>query len=253
MVEALFWPALLGYGEAAFAYASVRTSRAATWGVRFGWLAQTALLIAQAARADGFPWSTWAGSLNLFVWFVVGAYLIWGCRPRFRLLGLTVMPLAVALFVVARVGGGTGDGSRAGYGNVFLILHVGFVLAAFAGFTLAAGLAGLYLWEERRLKRRAADILRLRLPPLALLERLASRTILVSLPLLTIGLVIGIVRQQREGRHFDALEAVTLMTWLVYGGVLALRPTGRRAAYLAIGGFALVIVARVALAGSHFT
>jgi ABC-type uncharacterized transport system permease subunit len=253
VVEALFWPALLGYGEAAFAYATVRTSRAATWGVRLGWLAQTALLIAQAARSDGFPWSTWAGSLNLFVWFVVGAYLIWGCRPRFRLLGLTVMPLALALFVVARIGGGTGAAGHSDYGNVFLILHVGFVLAAFAGFTLAAGLAGLYLWEERRLKSRAADILRLRLPPLASLERLAGRTILVSLPLLTVGLAIGIVRQQRDGGGFDALEAVTVLTWLVYGAVLALRPTGRRAAYLALGGFALVIVARLVLAGSHFT
>ena len=253
MIEALFWPALLGYGEAAVAYATVRTSRAATWGVRLGWLAQTALLAAQAARADGFPWSTWAGSLNLFVWFVVGAYLIWGCKPRFRLLGLTVMPLAVGLFVVARVGGGTGAGTRSGYGNLFLILHVGLVLAAFAGFTLAAGLAGLYLWHERSLKQRAPDILRRRLPPLASLDRLTWRTILVSLPLLTLGLAIGLVRQQRDGGRFDPLEAVTLLTWLVYGGFLALRPTGRRAAYLALGGFALVIVARHALAGSHFT
>ena len=115
MVEALFWPALLGYGEAAFAYASTRTSRAATWGVRLGWLAQTALLAAQAAGADGFPWSSWAGSLNLFVWFVVGAYLIWGCRPRFRLLGLAVMPLAAALFLVARIGGGTSAGVKSGW------------------------------------------------------------------------------------------------------------------------------------------
>jgi len=253
MVEALFWPALLAYGEAAVAYSSARTARAATWGVRIGWLAQTALLAVQSARSDGFPWSSWAGSLNLFVWFVVGAYLIWGCRPRFRLLGLSVMPLAVALFVVARIGGGTGAGASSHYGNLFLILHVGLALAAFAGFTLAAGLAGLYLWVERRLKRRSADILRLRLPPLASLERLTWRTILVSLPLLTLALVIGIVRQQRDGGRFDALEAVTLLTWLVYGAFLALRPSGRRAAYFALGGFVLVIVARLALAGSHFT
>jgi len=252
VVEALFWPALLGYGEAAFAYASARTSRAATWGVRIGWLAQTALLAAQAAGADGFPWSSWAGSLNLFVWFVVGAYLIWGCRPRFRLLGLAVMPLAAALFLVARIGGGTEAGAKSGYGNVFLVLHVGLVLAAFAGFTLAAALAGLYLWEEGRLKRRSADILRLRLPPLASLERLTWRTIAVSLPLLTLGLAAGIIRQRQRGGSIDALEAVTVGTWLVYAGFLALRPTGRRAAYLAIGGFALVIVARLALAGGHF-
>jgi ABC-type uncharacterized transport system permease subunit len=253
VVEALFWPALLAYGEAAFAYASPRTSRAATWGVRIGWIAQTALLVVQAARADAFPWSSWAGSLNLFVWLIVGAYLIWGCRPRYRLLGLAVMPLAVALFVVARVGGGTASDTGSDYGSVFLVLHVGFVLAAFAGFTLAAALAALYLWQERRLKLRAADILRLRLPPLASLERLAWRTIAVSLPLLTLGLGAGIVRQRERGGSFDALEAVTLVTWLVYGGFVAARPTGRRGAYLLLGGFGLVIVVRLALAGSHFT
>src|SRR4051794_12818712 len=226
MVEALFWPAVLAYGEATFAYAWPRSSRAATWGVRIGWLAQTALLVVQAARTDGFPWSTWAGSLNLFVWLVVGAYLIWGCRPRYRLLGLAVMPLAAVLFAVTRIGGGTRAGQTSDYGNLFLVLHVGLVLAAFAGFTLAAGLAGLYLWQESRLKRRAADILRLRLPPLASLERLTWRTIVVSVPLLTFGLVIGIVRQHQRGGAVDALEAVTVLTWLVYRGGGGARPRG---------------------------
>jgi ABC-type uncharacterized transport system permease subunit len=252
VVEALFWPALLGYGEAALAYASPRTTRAATWGVRLGWLAQTALLAVQAADADGFPWSTWAGSLNLFVWLVVSAYLIWGCRPRYRLLGLAVMPLAVALFVVARLGGATESASAHGYGSFFLVLHVGFVLAAFAGFTIAAALAAVYLWQERRLKHRAADILRLRLPPLTVLEGLTRRTILVSLPLLTLGLGAGLVRLRHDHHSLDALEAVTLLTWGVYGAFLAMHPVGRRAAYLALGGFALVIVARLVLAGSHF-
>lgn len=252
MVEALFWPAILAYGAAALGYASVRTARAATWAVRVGWIAQTALLVAQAARSDGFPWASWAGSLNLFVWLVVSAYLIWGWQPRYRLLGLIVMRLATILFVVARVGGGTSAGAHSHYSNLFLVLHVGLVLAGFAGFTLAAALAALYLWEERRLKRRAADILRLRLPPLAALERLTSRAINVSLPLLTLGLVAGIVRLRRDGGSVDALEALTILTWLVYGGFIVVRPTGNRAAVVALGGFVLVIVARLALSGSHF-
>src|SRR5213593_2905675 len=119
MAELLFWPAVLAYGQAAFAYAgSLRDAsygRVATWGVRLGWLAQTALLVVQAAREDGFPWASWAGSLNLFVWLTVTAYLIWGCRKPYRLLGLAVMPLAVVLLVVARAGGGTGIGSRSHY------------------------------------------------------------------------------------------------------------------------------------------
>jgi ABC-type uncharacterized transport system permease subunit len=252
MAEVFFWPALFAYGEAVVAYASPRFSRLGTWGVRFGWLAQTALLAVQAARADGFPWSSWAGSLNLFVWLVVGTYLIWGCRPHFRLLGLSVMPLVFALFVVARVGGGTDTGHHAHYSNLFLVLHVGFVLAAFAGFTLAAGLAGLYLVEERRLKRRASDILRLKLPSLVVLERLTQRTIAVSLPLLTFGLIAGFVRLRDRGGSVDALMGATIAAWAIYATFLAWRPAGRMGAQLALAGFVLVIVARIALAGTHF-
>jgi HemX protein len=252
MAEALFWPAFIAYGEAAIAYVSPSYTRLATWGVRVGWIAQTALLAVQAARVDGFPWSTWAGSLNLFVWFVVGTYLIWGCQQRYRLVGLAVMPLAALLFVVSRVGGGTKAGEKSHYSNLFLTVHVGFVLAAFAGFTLAAVLAGLYLAEERRLQRHAPDILRLKLPSLVVLERWIFRTITVALPLLTVSLVAGFIRLREQGDRIDALIFATIVTWLVYAAFLAIRATGRRAAYLALIGFALVIAVRIVLAGSHF-
>jgi ABC-type uncharacterized transport system permease subunit len=252
MLDLLFWPALIGYGEAAVAYSSARFTRVATWGVRIGWLLQTALLAVQAARTDGFPWTTWAGSLNLFVWLVVGAYLFWGCRPRYRLLGLAVMPLAAVLFLVAGLGGGTESGAQPHYGNLFLTLHVGFVLAAFAGFTLAAALAGMYLLEERRLQRRSADILRLKLPSLVTLERVTSQAITVSLPLLTAGLAIGIVRALDHGESLDSVMLATIAAWLVYGVFVAVRPSGRTAAYVALIGFALVIVVRLVLAGTHF-
>src|SRR5262245_17698470 len=161
------------------------------WGVRVGWLAQTALLVAQAASADGFPWGTWAGSLNLFVWMCVGVYLIWGCRAPFRLLGLVVMPLAAVLLVFAWAAGGVGEPARTEFGNVFLAFHVGLILAAFAGFTLAAALAGLYLWQERRLKQRTPGVLKLRSPSLETLDHLTVRAIALALPALTVGAGIG--------------------------------------------------------------
>jgi ABC-type uncharacterized transport system permease subunit len=261
VAELLFWPALLAYSEAAVAYFGEarhpgRAGRLATWGVRIGWLVQTALLAVQAARSDGFPWSTWAGSLNLFVWLVVGAYLIWGCRPRYRLLGLAVLPLAVVLFALARIGGGTGVGGDSHYSNLFLVLHVGLVLAAFAGFTLAAGLSALYLWQERRLKRRESSILRLRAPALAKLDQLAARTIAFALPALTIGVAVGVARLSERGGGFDALMAVTVLTWSVYAAYLALRRVagwrGRRAAFVVLAGFVLVAIVRLALPITHF-
>src|SRR3954454_7106639 len=259
MAELRFWPTLLFYAEAAVGYFGYARSagaagRAAIWGVRLGWLAQTALLAVQAAREDGFPWGTWAGSLNLFVWFVVTVYL--GVRRPFRLLGLAVMPLAAALLIVARAGGGTGVGQRSQYSNLFLVLHVGLVLAAFAGFTLAAALSGLYLWQERRLKRRVATILRRPAPSLAVLDRLAARTVAVSVPALTLGIGVGIERLVNRGERVDALVVATLVTWGIWLAYLVLRTlgwSGRRAAYVALAGFALVIVVRLALPAVHFS
>jgi ABC-type uncharacterized transport system permease subunit len=258
----LFWPAAFAYGEAAVAYAGElvrpgRTRGLAIWGVRIGWLAQTALLLAQAASADGFPWGTWAGSLNLFVWMCVGAYLVWGCRSSFALLGLGVMPLALVLFVLAWAAGGAGAGRRSEFGDAFLAAHVGLVLAAFAGFTLAAALAALYLWQERRLKRRAPGVLRLRAPSLASLDRLTARTIAVALPLLTVGIGIGFARLEAEGRGFDAVVALALVAWLLYGTLLAARYElgwrGRRIAWLALAGFLVVIVLRLGVTPiAHF-
>jgi ABC-type uncharacterized transport system permease subunit len=261
LVEFLFWPALVAYGEAAVAYFGEmkrpgRAGQFATWGVRIGWLVQTALLVVQAARADGFPWSSWAGSLNLFVWLVIGAYLIWGCRPRYRLLGLAVLPFAVILFVLAHIGGGTGIGADSRYSNLFLVLHVGLVLAAFAGFTLAAALSALYLWQERRLKRREASILRVRAPALSRLDEVAARTIAIAFPALTFGIAVGIARLSDGGGGFDVLMAVTIVTWIVYGGYLVLRHVagwrGRRAAYVLLAAFVLVAVVRLALPVTHF-
>ena len=77
---------------------------------------------------------SWGGSLNLFVWMVVGGYLIWGCRPRTGCSGLAVMPPAVALLALAwaRAGARGPDTSDSAF---VLVFHVGLVLAALAAFS----------------------------------------------------------------------------------------------------------------------
>jgi ABC-type uncharacterized transport system permease subunit len=261
VAELLFLPALLGYGEAAIAYAGDawhpgRAGRLATWGVRLGWLAQTALVAVLFASSAGYPWQTWAGTLNLFVWLVVGVYLVWGCRARYRLLGLTIMPLASGLLLAAWLAGVGTPQAPAAYSTEFLVFHVGLVLAAFAGLTLAAAMSGLYLFEERRLKRRRPASLLGRMPSLVTLDTLAARTVFVSLPALAVGVGLGVVRLTGSGGRFDALMAASLATIVIYAAYVVLRLEagwrGRRAAYLTLAGFALVIVVRLALPLAHF-
>ena len=118
------------------------------------------------------------------------------------------------------------------------------MLAAFAGLTLAAALAGLYLWQARRLKQRDVHLLRLRLPPLESLDRLSARTAAVSLAVLTAGIVVGLASFDRG--DFDVPMAVTLAIWALYATGLVLRREiglrGRRFAFLLIAGFVLVAV-----------
>ena len=153
MAEFLVVPALLAYGEAAFAYAGELPGPGSPDGSPPGASGSAGSrrrrCSSAGVSAEGFPWGTWAGALNLFVWLVVGAYLIWGCTPRYRLLGLTVMPIAAVLLALAWAGGGTAldEGDRSG---VVLAAHAVLMLAGFAGLTLAAGMAALYLWQERR-------------------------------------------------------------------------------------------------------
>jgi ABC-type uncharacterized transport system permease subunit len=156
-------------------------------------------------------------------------------------MGLVVMPLAAGLLALAWAGDGASVHAADG-GGWALDAHVGLMLAAFACFTVAAAMAVLYLFEERRLKRRDAGVLRLRLPPLEALDRLATRVALVGLFLLSAGIVVGLTRL--DAAELDVAMTVTVCIWAMYAATLLLRREarlqGRRLALSLVGGFSLV-------------
>ena len=119
-----------------------------------------------------------------------------------------------------------------------------YVTSAFASFTVAAATALLYLYEDRRLSRRDTRLLRLRLPSLEGLERLASRAALAGLCLLSAGIVVGLAWLSVEG--LDAAMTVTVAIWAFYGLTLLLRREagllGRRLAWALVSGALLVAV-----------
>ena len=90
-----------------------------------------------------------------------------------------------------------------------------------------------------------------RLPSLQALDRLTDHAVMFGLPFLTMGIILGVIRAESFGvSHWygDALVVLTAVAWLVYVALLALRHyagwRGRRSAWLAIAGLALLLTIR---------
>jgi cytochrome c-type biogenesis protein CcsB len=115
-----------------------------------------------------------------------------------------------------------------------------FILSGIIGAIFAGLLYLLLLWRHEGLQRM--------LPSADALDQLTYKTICVGFPLLTLMIAVGAYwANQTWGSYWswDPKETWAAITWLVYAGYLHMRVTrgwrGRRAAYFAILGFAVVI------------
>ena len=171
-------------------------------------------------------------------------------RGRFRIdaAGAVVAPFALSALLASRFVGMNAAPSTQ-VRSALLPFHVAFNLFGIALFSLACAAAGLYLVQERLLKRKQIFGLFKRLPPLDAVDRAEHRILLAGFPLLTLGILSGTAWAQKveQGGLSDLLRAgFGWATWLTFAAVLLLRAAagwrGRRAAWGTIAGFASSLV-----------
>jgi len=115
-----------------------------------------------------------------------------------------------------------------------------FILSGLVGGIFVSLLYLLLLWRREDLERM--------LPSAEELDRITYKTIAIAFPLLTLMIAAGAYWANRTWGSYwswDPKETWAAITWLVYAGYLHMRVTrgwrGRRAAYFAILGFAVVM------------
>ncbi|MGB7133499.1 MAG: cytochrome c biogenesis protein CcsA [Candidatus Sulfotelmatobacter sp.] len=115
-----------------------------------------------------------------------------------------------------------------------------FILSGLVGGIFVSLLYLLLLWRRSDLERM--------LPSADELDRITYKTIAIAFPLLTLMIAAGAYWANRTWGSYwswDPKETWAAITWLVYAGYLHMRITrgwrGRRAAYFAILGFAVVM------------
>jgi ABC-type uncharacterized transport system permease subunit len=160
-----------------------------------GWLVQTAFLANLALKNPLVLVTTPFESVMVLSWIValIGLYLMVR-SPKPMAVGMFVLPLVLGLIIAGWFLPQQSDWLEWGGTVAFWGTVHGIFLLGGAVFTCVAFFAGLmYLTQMRRLKGKRPSPFGLALPSLEQTERINRGAITIAFPLLTFGLLIGIV------------------------------------------------------------
>lgn len=167
------------------------------------------------------------------------AFLLIFAVYRTLSLGVVLLPVIFLLGLRPAFAPGVSVLDLPRLGSAWIALHIALLLAAYAALILSFLSSVLYLVQEKRLKRRSSGGWLSGLPPLATADTIALRSLLVGLPCMTAGLLIGsLLAQQVYGSSYFADPKVLLsfVMWLAYIAMIAIRRSkglrGRRAVFL---------------------
>lgn len=201
------------------------------------------------------PFANAYGMLSVAAWAVALVGLPVEALGRIPALGALAAPVSATLLfgALARVRSAAASVEvPSDIRSRVISLHVLLVLFSFALFALAACCAVFYVWQYALLKRpdsRQHALFR-RLPPLETADSLAFHLVALALPLLTLGLILGIVRAMgsvstSSAWYADVYTIMSFVAWAVYGLYLVTRLAagwrGTRLNYLLIAGFVLTL------------
>jgi cytochrome c-type biogenesis protein CcsB len=246
------------YSIYTFATKSKRPDRDLKFIIGLGFVAHTAAIVAAWREAGHFPVVSPKEVSSFLGWAIVGYYLAVSKRYHTRALPAFLLPLVylfmlISLLLPARAESAprlsASDISANPLTQIIFPVHITLVIASYAAFAVTFVCGLMYLIQERELKAKRFGASSERLPALNTCDEIGYRTVTIGFVLLTLGLAMGIfLGNQRDGRywHNDPKEVMALITWIVYLFPIHYRVTagwrGRRAAWMSIAGFVIVIL-----------
>jgi ABC-type uncharacterized transport system permease subunit len=229
--------------------------RTATALVGLGWLLHLAALVRRGFVTGNLPLSNSAEFLLVLAWVVVALYLAVWFRWRVHAAGLVLPPLGAAM-TAAAIGLIPGAGQPISQGaQGWFVIHTTASTMGLAALGVAFAMSLIYLTQDRALKSKRSLRILERLPSLHTCDRIGFQAVLVGFPLLTVGIVTGIIWNLIERDQVPTSSAKVifpLVAWVLFAILLFARKVwgyrGRRSAYLTIAGFALGLLTILGIA-----
>ncbi|MDD2540854.1 MAG: c-type cytochrome biogenesis protein CcsB [Desulfuromonadaceae bacterium] len=244
--------ALYGCATAVYLVCLVRTSPLLTrWASRLltaGFIAHLLSTIHLASKLKYLPLTNMQESLSFFSLAIVGGFLFFERRYKVTTLGSFITPVALMMLAASSSLHGEVRQLHPILQSNWFWFHAMLAFISYACFTIAAGVAVMYLIQNYFLKTKQFGALFQKLPSLEIMDEISYRCLTVGFPLLTIAIISGSIwSEQAMGSYWiwDPKQTWSLIIWLIYAALLHGRLTigwrGKRAAILAILGFVVVL------------
>jgi ABC-type transport system involved in cytochrome c biogenesis permease subunit len=225
----LFWQ-----GWRSGAPATLRAGTAVLWA---GFACHLALVGLRWYRAGHVPFLSAFEFVTFFALLVAGVFGLFALRERNRALGVFLLPVPVGLMLYAALLDRVIEPEIPIFDSLLLKVHVLTTLFGYAAWSVTFAASVCYLWLERRSGVEPGRF-----------DRLAYRSAFYAVCFLTLGILTGALWSDRvfgQLWFWDPKETWSFITWLIFLAYLHARYTlewrGRRAALLAIVGFAAVV------------
>jgi ABC-type transport system involved in cytochrome c biogenesis permease subunit len=221
-----------------------------------GWVAHTAYLYHRAVRIQGSPLSSYFDWLLLAAWVLVLAYLYMAVFHPKRNFGVFLLPLALGLIAAAALAASRTPFDLGPASKVWGVIHGTSILLATVAILIGFAAGMMFLGQAWWLKKKRPPLSGLKLPSLEWLQHVNARAFVVSLVMLTVGVVSGVVLNLINYRHGVPMlpwtDPLVLGTLAMFGWILlhtvilfVYRPLrrGRKVAYLTLVSFLFLVLA----------
>jgi ABC-type uncharacterized transport system permease subunit len=187
------------------------------------------------------PIDTVYQTLSLCAFLMALGFVVLEKRYRFGSASVALYPLVFAMVLTAAMEQPMTPSDNEGLRDVWLVVHILLVLAGYAAMAFTALSAVAYLVQERRLKTKQPSSLLERLPPLATLDGMLTKSLGLSFAFLTLGLIFGVMwafLYSNPGWMGEPRITISVFTWALLLILMFLRSTagwrGRKVALMAI-------------------
>jgi ABC-type uncharacterized transport system permease subunit len=231
-----------------------RLARVGFWVVSASFVVHAVAIGAGCREYGGKDFFTVRGGIVLAAWLAAAAFMVLHRSFRLPSAGAFVLPLVVVALIPATLfDPAHPDVTPAEIRSV--APHVVTAILAMALFAIAAGVALMYLLQEREVKGKRFGAFFSRLPPLEALDRLTQRLVRAGFAVFTVALLTGTLGAAAHWHGhwtWDPQIVCMVLVWLLFGALVQLRHLGlhgRRYAVLTMVGF-LVFVGMVSALSS---